>query len=287
MATLREIKQRIKSVKNTQQITKAMKMVAAAKLRRAQERMMNARPYAEKIKELIRDLSASVENPQLDLLKVRPVERLSLIVVTGDRGLCGSFNSHAIKKAITEIDKFADVDVSIYAVGKKGYEFFNKRDYDVPNHKINFFNDLDYVHASEIANEVMTKFINGETDAVHLIYNEFKSVARQNLVAESLLPLTLEAYETHKSAEYIYEPNQASILKALLPRHIVIQIWRALLESFASEQAARMMAMENATENAGEMISDLTLQFNKARQAAITKEILEIVGGAEALKSAS
>jgi len=287
MATLREIKQRIKSVKNTQQITKAMKMVAAAKLRRAQERMMNARPYAEKIKELIQDLAASVENPQMDLLKVRPIEHLTLVIVSADRGLCGSFNSHVIKKAITEFDEFSDIDISIYAIGKKGYEFFNKRDYNISNHKINFFNELDYIHGSEIANEVMTKFVTGETDAVHLIYNEFKSVARQNLVVEKLLPLKLETFKTHKSVEYIYEPNQASILKALLPRHIVIQIWRALLESFASEQAARMMAMENATENAGEMISDLTLQYNKARQAAITKEILEIVGGAEALKSAS
>lgn len=285
MATLREIKQRITSIKNTQQITRAMKMVAAAKMRRAQERMFNARPYADKIRELIYHLAGDIENPALSLLQVRPVQHLTLVVVTGDRGLCGSFNSTVIKRAVSEHDAAGDVEVSLYPLGRKGHDFFRKRQYQVSDRKINFFNELDYSHAVEISQKLMQRFIAGETDEVRLVYNEFKSVAQQHLVVDTLLPIKLEEYDTHVVRDYIYEPDQISILKALLPRHITIQVWRALLESYASEQAARMMAMENATENASELIRTLTLQYNKARQAAITKEILEIVGGAEALKA--
>lgn len=285
MATLREIKTRIKSVKNTQQITKAMKMVAAAKMRRAQDRMFSARPYAEKIRELIQNLTASVENPQLELLKSRPVQNVTLVVITSDRGLCGSFNTNVIKKAVMEADAHRDLNLSIVTLGKKGYDFFRKRGYNIVDRKVDFYNDLQFAHANEIANTLIKHFITGETDAVKIIYNEFKSVARQNLVVDKLLPISLEDFETQQTGDYIYEPDQAAILEALLPRHIRTQVWRALLESFASEQAARMIAMENATDNANEIIRQLTLQYNKARQAAITKEILEIVGGAEALKS--
>ena len=285
MATLREIKTRIKSVKNTQQITKAMKMVAAAKMRRAQDRMFSARPYAEKIRELIQNLTASVENPQLELLKSRPVQNVTLVVITSDRGLCGSFNTNVIKKAVMEADAHRDLNLSIVTLGKKGYDFFRKRGYNIVDRKVDFYNDLQFAHANEIANTLIKRFITGETDAVKIIYNEFKSVARQNLVVDKLLPISLEDFETQQTGDYIYEPDQAAILEALLPRHIRTQVWRALLESFASEQAARMIAMENATDNANEIIRQLTLQYNKARQAAITKEILEIVGGAEALKS--
>ncbi|MCB9066404.1 MAG: ATP synthase F1 subunit gamma [Calditrichia bacterium] len=285
MATLREIKTRIKSVKNTQQITKAMKMVAAAKMRRAQDRMFSARPYAEKIRELIQNLTASVENPQLELLKSRPVQNVTLVVITSDRGLCGSFNTNVIKKAVMEADAHRDLNLSIVTLGKKGYDFFRKRGYNIVDRKVDFYNDLQFAHANEIANSLIKRFITGETDAVKIIYNEFKSVARQNLVVDKLLPISLEDFETQQTGDYIYEPDQAAILEALLPRHIRTQVWRALLESFASEQAARMIAMENATDNANEIIRQLTLQYNKARQAAITKEILEIVGGAEALKS--
>ncbi|MCB0261773.1 MAG: ATP synthase F1 subunit gamma [Calditrichaeota bacterium] len=285
MATLREIKTRIKSVKNTQQITKAMKMVAAAKMRRAQDRMFSARPYAEKIRDLIQNLTASVENPQLELLKSRPVQNVTLVVITSDRGLCGSFNTNVIKKAVMEADAHRDLNLSIVTLGKKGYDFFRKRGYNIVDRKVDFYNDLQFAHANEIANSLIKRFITGETDAVKIIYNEFKSVARQNLVVDKLLPISLEDFETQQTGDYIYEPDQAAILEALLPRHIRTQVWRALLESFASEQAARMIAMENATDNANEIIRQLTLQYNKARQAAITKEILEIVGGAEALKS--
>ena len=284
MATLKEIQTRIKSVKNTQQITKAMKMVAAAKMRRAQERMFSARPYAEKIKELIQHLAASVENPQMALLQSRPVKNVTLVVVSADRGLCGSFNFNIFKQVVQESQSAPEASVSIVALGKKGYDFFRKRDYNIIDHRVDLFTSLEFAQANAIAVKLMNRFISGETDEVRLIYNEFKSVARQELVVENLLPLRLEDFESQHSVDYIYEPDQAAILSALLPRHIKTQVWRALLESFASEQAARMIAMENATDNASELISDLTLQFNKARQASITTEILEIVGGAEALK---
>jgi F-type H+-transporting ATPase subunit gamma len=285
MSNLREIKTRIKSIKNTQQITKAMKMVAAAKMRRAQERMFSARPYAEKIQELIQHLAASVENPQMALLKRRPLQHVTLVVITSDRGLCGSFNSTVIKRAVSEIEAYKDVEVSIVALGKKGYDYFRKRGYHIADYKVEFFNHMDFSVANSIANKLIKSFVSEETDAVKIIYNQFKSVARQEMVSEELLPIKLDDFETHTTGEYLYEPDQASILEALLPRHIRTQVWRALLESFASEQAARMLAMENATENAKDLIKQLTLQYNKARQASITKEILEIVGGAEALKS--
>ncbi len=285
MSNLREIKTRIKSIKNTQQITKAMKMVAAAKMRRAQERMFSARPYAEKIQELIQHLAASVENPQMALLKRRPLQHVTFVVITSDRGLCGSFNSTVIKRAVSEMEAYKDVEVSVIALGKKGYDYFRKRGYHIADYKIEFFNHMDFSVANSIANKLIKSFVNEETDAVKIIYNQFKSVARQEMVSEELLPIKLDDFDTHTTGEYLYEPDQASILEALLPRHIRTQVWRALLESFASEQAARMLAMENATENAKDLIRQLTLQYNKARQASITKEILEIVGGAEALKS--
>lgn len=285
MATLREIKQRIKSIKSTQQITKAMKMVAAAKMRRAQERMFAARPYAGKIKELIQHLAAGAESSQSPLLQVRPVKRLRLVVITADRGLCGAFNSHIIRNAVNECATYVDQEVSLICVGKKGYDFFRKRDYRIAQQYSGIFHDLQYAHADQIAQSLIRDFVEDRIDAVRLIYNEFKSVASQHLVVEDLLPLKLDDFEQSAPADYLYEPSQDALLQALLPKHIRMQVWRALLESNASEQAARMIAMENATDNASELIRTLTLQYNKARQAAITKEILEIVGGAEALKA--
>ncbi|MGH1362363.1 MAG: ATP synthase F1 subunit gamma [Calditrichia bacterium] len=287
MATLREIRGRIKGVKNTQQITKAMKMVAAAKMRRAQDRMLSARPYATKIKELIQNLAASVDNPDSPLLSVRPEEKMLLVVVAADKGLCGAFNSNVIKAAQQEVSKHSDKQVSLLCVGKKIHEFFSKRDYSVYKSHVQIFQTLDFTNAQTICNEVVDAFVGEEFDSVKLIYNEFKSVGSQQLVVSSLLPVNVDELEEVSSTEYLYEPGQVEILKALLPRYLNTQIWRALLESFASEQAARMIAMENATENANDLIRDLTLQFNKARQAAITTEILEIVGGAEALKASS
>lgn len=285
MATLREIKQRIKSIKSTQQITKAMKMVAAAKMRRAQERMFAARPYAGKIKELIQNLAANAESSQSPLLQVRPVKRLRLVVITADRGLCGAFNSHIIRNAVNECATYVDQEVSMICVGKKGYDFFRKRDYQIAQQFSGIFHELQYAHADQIAQSLIRDFVEDRIDAVRLIYNEFKSVANQQLVVEDLLPLKLDEFEETTPTDYLYEPSQEALLQALLPKHIRMQVWRALLESNASEQAARMIAMENATDNASELIRTLTLQCNKARQASITKEILEIVGGAEALKA--
>lgn len=295
MATLREIRQRIRGIKSTQQITRAMKMVAAAKMRRAQEGMFNARPYAGKIKELVEHLVSSSEGVQLPLLQERPVRRLTLVVITADRGLCGSFNSNIIKKALGEFDIHKEKEISLLCVGRKGFDFFRKRNHSIiARHYINVFNALELSHANDIARYLIDQFTGDGTDAVRIIYNQFKSVAQQTLVTEDLLPLKVSApqesaplEERRRPIDYLYEPSKEALLKALLPRHIRMQIWRALLESYASEQAARMMAMENATANAREMIESLTLEFNKARQASITKEILEIVGGAEALKKAS
>lgn len=287
MATLREIRGRIKGVKNTQQITKAMKMVAAAKMKRAQDRMLAARPYAVKIKELIQNLAASVDNPDSPLLVVRPQEKILLVVVAADKGLCGAFNGNVIKSTLQEISRNSGKDVSLLCVGKKVHEFFSKRDYSIYKSHVQIFQHLDFTNAQTITNEVVEAFVSGEFDSVKLIFNEFKSVGSQQLVVSDLLPVNVDDFEGVTSTEYLYEPGQPEILKALLPRYLNTQVWRALLESFASEQAARMIAMENATENAKELIRDLTLQFNKARQAAITTEILEIVGGAEALKASS
>jgi F-type H+-transporting ATPase subunit gamma len=287
MATLREIRRRINSVKSTQQITRAMKMVAAAKLRKAQENIFAARPYAYKIDEMIRRLISKTEQQLSPLLQVRPPQRVLIVAVTADRGLCGSFNSHIIKRTIAQVAAHRDKEVNLVCIGRKAYDFFRKRNYQIDNHYINFFNELEYVHAQEITQYLVKKFESEATDLIEVVYNEFKNAAQQNIIVEQYLPLTSEKFAGEmKNVNYIYEPDEETLLEALLPKHLNIQTWRILLESNAAEQGARMTAMESATENAGELISDLTLHYNKARQAAITKEISEIVGGAEALKSA-
>lgn len=287
MATLKEIRHRIGSIKSTQQITKAMKMVSAAKLRRAQQRMLAARPYARKIDELIHSLLLKTDDFDDPLLEKRPVRKVHFVVVTSDRGLCGSFNSNIIKKALAEMDPQKDAEIHVVPVGRKGNDFFKKRNYNIGREFINFFNEMHFEHAAQITKYLTSEFIEGRTDQVKLIYNEFKSVVQQNLTVEELLPLYVEKGEKQRIPDYIFEPSLDEILRHLLPKHLNMQIWKALLESFASEQGARMTAMENATENAEELIHDLTLQYNKSRQAAITTEIIEIVGGAEALRSAS
>lgn len=286
MATLKEIRQRISSIKSTQQITKAMKMVAAAKLRRAQQRISAARPYAQKIDQLIGDLLPNADNFQNPLMQRREIKKISIVVVSADRGLCGSFNSNIIKRTLREIDAIENAEFEIIPVGKKGYDFFKKRGYELGKNFINFFNELEFVHAKEIVRHLTREFLNGNTDRVVLIYNEFKSVVKQNLIVEDFLPIPVKDDEQEGLQDYIYEPSQLGILNHLLPRHLDMQMWRVLLESFTAEQGARMTAMENATDNASELIHDLTLQYNKARQASITTEIIEIVSGAEALKSA-
>jgi F-type H+-transporting ATPase subunit gamma len=286
MATLREIRRRINSIKSTQQITRAMKMVAAAKLRKAQDNIVAARPYAYKIEEMIRHLISQLEEIDEPLLAMRSPERMLLVVITSDRGLCGSFNSNIIKRTLRHMEDHKDKEISLVCIGRKGYDFFRKRNFNIVEKYINIFNPLEYVTAREITGFLVSQYVKEQTDRIEIIYNEFKNAVQQNVVVEKYLPLSGEEFEGElKNVDYIYEPDRLVLLNALLPKHLNIQSWRILLESNAAEQGARMTAMENATENAGDLISELTLTYNKARQATITKEISEIVGGAEALRS--
>jgi F-type H+-transporting ATPase subunit gamma len=287
MATLREIRQRIASVKSTQQITKAMKMVAAAKLRRAQENIVAIRPYAYDLRDLIGHLSqintAEISNR---LLEKRPVERVLIVPVAADRGLCGGFNSFVVRNALERIEKYKDTGYELYTVGRKVSEFFGKRDYPIYSSKLNFFNHLSFEDALEISRDLISVYLSGKFDRIEIIYNEFKSAIQQDLVNEQFLPFVVEDSNTaeYNVVDYIYEPDVESILETIIPKNLNIQIWRILLESNAAEQGARMTAMDSATENAEEIKSKLTLHYNRARQAAITTELSEIVGGAEALK---
>lgn len=289
MPSLREVRNRISGVKKTQKITRAMKMVAAAKLRRSQNAVVNARPYANTMKRLLQDLVARVPEGRGPLLTPRPVARVTLVVVTADRGLCGAFNTNLIKAAVAHLREnypgwAEDGRARIMCIGKKGADYFGKRHYTLAGKAIGVYNDLNFAEAQGIARGLVESFWKGETDRVEVVYNEFKNVAQQRIVVDQFLPVASTEEEKGKvPGEYIFEPSKEEILKALVPRHLHFQIWRILLESNAAEQGARMTAMENATENASEMIRTLQLQYNKARQAAITKELLEIVSGAEAL----
>ncbi|MCX6134660.1 MAG: ATP synthase F1 subunit gamma [Ignavibacteriales bacterium] len=292
MATLREIRRRISGVKNTQKITKAMKMVAAARLRRAQEAIIFARPYARKLGELLRHLVTKVDVNLNALLVGRETKNVLLIVITADRGLCGSFNSNIIKAAVNQLKTYSGLQARVLTVGRKGTDFFGKRNFTVVSKYPGIFTDLDFSDAREIVQEITEGFLRGDYDRVDVIYNEFKSVIQQRIVIEQLLPIPPEETKSSKDlhslsqVDYIYEPSSVEIVNALIPRHLNFQMWRMLLESNAAEQGARMTAMDNATENAKELIRDLTLKFNNARQASITKELLEIVSGAEALTKA-
>ena len=285
MANLKDIRNRIKSVKSIEQVTRAMKMVAAAKLRKSQERMEQARPYAQRLEEIIQSLLPDVDRNMLDLLDVRDVKRLAFVVVTSDRGLAGSFNTTIIKKAEMEVASIGQDKCELYCIGRKGRDHFKKRDYQIVEDYIEFWNDLNYSDAIEIGQGVIQRFLSKEVDEIRVVYNYFQSVGSQKTIVETLLPLTFSKTDSDQPADRIYEPSKEEIVTSLVPRHLNIQMWKYLLESYASEQAARMVAMDNATENSGEMIRDLQLQFNKARQASITTEMLEIVGGAEALNA--
>ncbi|HEU5192422.1 MAG TPA: ATP synthase F1 subunit gamma [Methylomirabilota bacterium] len=290
MATLRDIKRRIRSVESTQKITKAMKLVAAAKLRRAQERVIGARPYAQKMGELLGSLVSRVGDDGHPLLVRRTGARKRLVVITADKGLCGAFNSNVIRAATHFLRDGDNVDVTLVVVGKKSRDFFRRRQWPVKSEMLGFFDRLAYSHAQELANGLMADYLAGETDEVHLIYNEFRSVAVQRVTRQQLLPIEAEAVAGGGDAaggEYIFEPGPDAILASLLPRHVTTQVYRALMESVAGEFGARMTAMEAATKNAKEMIGVLTIQYNKARQERITKELLDIVGGAEALRQAT
>ncbi|MEW5798148.1 MAG: ATP synthase F1 subunit gamma [Bacteroidota bacterium] len=293
MATLREIRSRISGVKNTQKITKAMKMVSAAKLRRATDAIIAARPYAKKMKELLSHLSGQVDVTKYPQFEVREVKSVAIVVVTADRGLCGAFNSNIIKATVNHIEKnYAEMNeagkVKLICVGKKGYDFFSKRNYEVISKHVGIFNQLNFNIAKTIVAEVVEGFIKGEFDKVEVISNEFKNAVQQKLTVSQFLPVMPEESndKKHAATDYIYEPTSDEIVGALVPKHLNFQMWRVLLDSNAAEQGARMTAMENASTNARDLIKILQLNYNKARQAAITKELLEIVGGAEALRKA-
>ncbi|MCS5610866.1 MAG: ATP synthase F1 subunit gamma [Candidatus Poribacteria bacterium] len=284
MANLKDIRDRIKSVKSIQKVTKAMKMVAAAKMRRAQERMEEARPYEKRLSDVINHLLPDVDRDLLELLDVREINRYGYVVVTSDRGMAGSFNANVLKAAQNEIDAIGKEKVDIYCIGKKARDHFKRRNYKIIESHIDFWNELNFSNAISIGNGIISHFTNKHVDEIHVVYNEFANVATQYVESEVLLPLVYDVKEKQTVGK-LYEPDKDTIVKSLIPRHLNIQMWKYLLESYASEQAARMVAMENATDNAQDMIKDLTLEFNKARQAAITTEMLEIVSGAEALQS--
>ena len=282
MANLKDIRDRIKSVKSIQQVTKAMKLVAAAKMRKAQERMEQARPYADHLAEVITSLLPDVDRSLLSLLDVREVKREALVVVTSDRGLAGAFNANIIRRAEEEISETGQENVDLICIGRKGRDHFRVRGYEIIRDFTGFWSDLSFKHAVDFGGEIVSHFTDREVDRVRVLYSWFRNVATQEIRVEDLLPLTYEENSV-KAVDRLYEPSKEGIVHSLIPRHLNVQMWKYLLESFAGEQASRMVAMDNATENAQEMIKNLTLDFNKARQTAITKEMLEIVGGAEAL----
>jgi F-type H+-transporting ATPase subunit gamma len=286
MPGLKEIRKRIVSVKSTKQITKAMKMVASSKFRKSQARMLELRPYADKMNSVIASLSGVI-NEGHPLLEVRPKKRVEIVVFTSDRGLCGAFNTNVMRaaaKLIKEIQS-EEREISINAIGKKGSDLFKRRGLTLRKSWTGLSGIILYSNAQEIAKDIIENYINEEFDEVMLIYNEFRSALVQKVSASRLLPLSsMEAGTEEAGAEFLYEPSQQAIFDMLLPKNIEIQIFRALLESQASEEAARMTAMENATKAADDMIASLTLKYNKARQANITKELMDIVGGVEALK---
>jgi F-type H+-transporting ATPase subunit gamma len=288
MPSLRDIKRKITSVKKTQQITKAMKMVAAAKLRRAQDRVIAARPYARKMLAVIANLAGRVERAQHPLLAKREPKRVKLLVLTSDRGLCGAYNTNIVRKAVEAVRELqaAGKEVTVNVVGRKGRDFFRKRAAYKLGKVWSELGMIDYEKAADVGKNIVERFAAGETDEVYLLYNEFKSVMQQKVTLDKLLPVEppAEADPFMAAVDYLYEPSAEAILSSILPKHIEVQIYRSMLESQASEMGSRMTAMDSATRNARDMIERLTLKFNKQRQAAITKEISEIVGGAEALK---
>ena len=283
MPSLLDIRRRIRSVKNTQQLTKAMKTVSAAKLRRAQERVVSARPYANQLRHVLADLAGRVENIEHPLLEVRPEKRILVLVVTADRGLCGGFNSNLTKAALNFLRQHAGDEVRLFTAGKKGRDFFRRRNANIVSEYTNFLSKLDVGHARDIATQLVDLYSKAEIDAVYITYNEFKSVIQQRIVVEKLLPLgSGDLKERQSGVDYIFEQPAQEIFNRLLPRYVEIEVYRALLESVAAEHGARMAAMDTATRNAGDMIESLTLNMNRVRQAAITREIIEVVSGAGA-----
>ena len=291
MPSLIDLRRRIRAVKSTQQITKAMKMIAASRLRRAQERVVGARPFAQRMLRVLNGLVTRVDQATHPLLRIPEAGaggRPLLVVITADRGLCGSFNSNVIKAASQFIatDGDAGRNIALGLIGRKGRDFFRRRGFDVKYEQVNIFARLTFSDAVEIANAAMEAFTSGEASSVYLVYNEFKSVMSQRVVVERLLPIPrLEAKDlgdAGPTVDYLYEPSPEEIFRDLIPRHVQVQVYRSLLESVAAEHAARMTAMDAATRNSADMIENLTLYMNKVRQAAITREIIEVVSGASA-----
>ncbi len=287
MATIREIRRRITAVKSTQKITRAMQMVAAAKLRRAQENMLKARPYAKQLDDLIGRVAMRTKRDLHPLLSERAeVNKILLIVVTADSGLCGAFNSNAIKAAQRFVEQHEGTQVDLFCVGRKGRDFFKKRDYTLVGEKVLFFNHMKYADSVDIISQVKDLFLEGGYDQVDVLFNEFKSAIQHVEQKKQLLPLEpSEPEEGVNQIDYLYEPDEFKIFDRLIPYHLEIQLWRVLLESLAAEMGAKMAAMDAATENANELLNTLSITYNRARQALITNEISEIVGGAEGLQA--
>lgn len=305
MPTLIDFRRRIRSVRNTQQITRAMKFVAAAKLRRAQERIFAARPYARQIGRVLRSAMARMEHPVHPLLERRPEERVLVLVVTGDKGLCGAFNTNVLRRTIEFLREYRSRELKLIPVGKKGRDALRKRRYSFHAEYVNVTLRLDFAQAKQIARQVNELYSTAQVDAVYAVYNEFKSVLAQKLVIEKLLPVEPETFAAEEReadrghgmlpvrpgaagamlVDYIYEQPPEEIFGRMIERHVETQVFRVLLESAAAEHAARMTAMDAATNNASELIDSLTLHMNKVRQAAITKEIIEVVSGAASATS--
>lgn len=293
MPSLKEVRTRITSVKSTQQITSAMKMVAASKLRRAQMAIVSMRPYAGKLNEILRNVSSSLDSSEENIYgDVRPLNKVLLIAITSNRGLCGAFNANIIKKTRLLIEtEYAAVNkqggVDVITIGKKASEFFKKNNYQHLSAHDEFFDNLTFETVYPLAEDLLKKFKNKDYDRIVVVYNQFKNAATQLVTAEQLMPVLPpeQEEEGNSKANYLFEPSKEEILGSLIPSIIKTQFYKTLLDSFASEHGARMTAMQAATDNAGELLRDLKLKYNKARQTAITGEILEIVGGAEALKN--
>ncbi len=287
MATLREVRKKIRSVVSTRRITSAMEMVAAAKLRRAQQRVEQTRPYAKKMDEMLGQLAAGTSEEILHpYFEERPIKKKTLVIFTSDRGLCGSYNSHIIRRAMQLINENQDVEIELVTIGKRGNDFFRRRPYPIANYYGDWSGILDYDKARQIVSFLTERFVHGQTDEISLLFTRFLSMVKYRVSLEQYLPVARPevADETGLSKDYIFEPSAHEIYASLMPGYATTKLVTALVESFASEHGSRMIAMNAATKNAGEMIDNLTLEYNKARQAQITKELLEVVSGAEALK---
>ena len=285
MANLKEIRTRISSIASTMQITSAMKMVSAAKLKRAQDAITQMRPYAEKLREILVNISSTLDVSDEGVYsQERETQKVLLVAIASNRGLCGAFNANIFKATEKRIKDYSGKEVQVYPIGKRSVEYFTGK-HTIYNSNIEIFNDLNYGHVTVIAQEVMDAFVDGEFDKVEIIYNEFRNAATQEVITQQFVPVVAdENDEMNVNADYIFEPTKSSIVVDLIPKSLKIQFYKSLLDSHASEHGARMTAMHKATDNAEDLKSELKLTYNRQRQAAITNEILEIVGGAEALK---